>query len=131
MLSRVLAYGAVGWMTELAFTVVAGRPKLPSPWMLPLYGLAAPLFPSVRDRVRGMPVLLRAVAYGAALIAAEYAAGRLLRRAFGAAPWDYSGARWSVHGATRLDYFPLWALYGVALERVDDRLGGALAHRAP
>ncbi len=126
MLARVLAYGVLGYATEFAFTVAAGRPKLPSLWMLPLYGLAAPLFPQVRERVRRRPVVARAPAYGLAFIAVEYASGRALRRAFGAAPWSYEGARFAIDGVTRLDYLPLWALYGLALEPFDDRVAERL-----
>lgn len=119
MLRRVLAYGLLGVLTEFAFTIAARRPKLPHPVMLPLYGLAAPLFPPVRERVRAAPLPLRAATYGIATVAVEYALGRALRRAFGSAPWDYSHARWNVDGLTRLDYLPLWALYGLALEWAD------------
>lgn len=121
MLARALAYGALGLVVEYAFTRVAGRPKLPSPWMLPVYALAAPLFEPVHDRLRAGPPVLRALAYGAGICAVEYAAGRALR-SVGAAPWDYSGARFAVHGVTRLDYLPLWALYGLALERAHDAM---------
>ena len=55
-------------------------------------------------------------------VAAEYAIGRALERAFGRAPWDYGGTPWSVRGHTRLDYIPLWATLGLALERVHDGL---------
>ncbi len=122
MLRRFLAYGVLGFATEAVFTVAARRTKLPHPAMLPLYGLAAPLFPPVRERLRDVSVPLRAAAYGVAIIAVEYAVGRALRRAFGAAPWDYSHARFHLDGVTRLDYLPLWALYGLVLERVHDRL---------
>jgi hypothetical protein len=115
-------YGALGCATEFAFTIAARRPKLPSPWMLPLYGLAAPLFPPVRDAMRDGPLIVRALAYGLAIIATEYATGRLLRRAFGAAPWSYEGARFAVDGVTRLDYLPFWALYGLGLEALEDRV---------
>ena len=38
------------------------------------------------------------------------------------APWDYSHARRHLHGLIRLDYLPLWAGAGLALEPVHDRL---------
>lgn len=121
MYVRVLAYGLFGCAVEYAFTVAAGRPKAPSAWMVPIYGLAAAAFPPLRERVRDLPVPARAAAYGLALILAEYAIGRALRSTFGAAPWSYA-SRFAVHGVTRLDYLPLWAAYGLALERLEDRL---------
>ena len=42
---------------------------------------------------------------------------RAERRAVG-----YSHARFHIHGLTRLDCVPLWAAYGLALERVHDLL---------
>ena len=121
MVGRVLAYGLFGCATEYAFTVLAGRPKPPHPVMLPVYGLAAPLFGPVHDLVRGANLPLRALTYGLVILAVEYFTGRLLRRA-GVVAWDYSRARWNVARVTRLDYLPLWSLHGLALERLAERL---------
>lgn len=126
---RVLAYGLFGCAVEYAFTVAAGRPKPPSAWMVPIYGLAAAAFPPLRERVRDLPLPARASAYGLALILAEYAIGRVLRASFGAAPWSYA-SRFAVGGVTRLDYLPLWAAYGLALERLEDALTPAASGRA-
>jgi len=46
----------------------------------------------------------------------------VLRLALGEAPWDYSHARWNLHGLVRAEYVPLWALAGLGLERVHDAL---------
>ena len=43
-------------------------------------------------------------------------------RTLGRAPWDYSYARRHVDGLVRPDFLPLWALYGLALERLHDAL---------
>jgi hypothetical protein len=81
-----------------------------------------PLYEPAHDAARAAPLPLRAALYGVAFIAAEYAIGRWLRHAFGRAPWDYGGARWSIDGLTRLDYLPLWALAGLTLEPLHDGL---------
>ena len=120
-LRRALVYGIAGLAAELAFTGARGRPRT-SLWMLPVYGLAAPLFEPLHDRLRGRQPAVRAVAYGIGFPAAEYVNGRLLRRLRGAAPWDYSHARLQYDGLVRADYVPLWAAYGLALERLHDRL---------
>ncbi len=122
MLARVLAYGIFGCAAEYAFTAAARRPKPPSPWMVAIYGLAALAFPPLRAPLRRARGPVRAAAYAAVLVGAEYLVGRALRAAFGSAPWTYAGKRWSVGGVTRLDYLPLWGLYGLALERLDDAL---------
>jgi hypothetical protein len=119
VLARVLVYGVFGCACELAFTAASRRPKLPSAWMLPIYGLAALAFPPLRDAVRERSIVERASAYAIAMIFAEYAIGRSLRASFAAAPWRYDSG-FAVDGVTRLDYLPLWALYGLALERLDD-----------
>lgn len=120
LIARVLVFGAFGWLVELGYTTVVGRPKRASAWMVPIYGLAGIAFPPLHASLRRAPLTVRALAYGAALAATEYAIGRALRASFGAAPWTYAGKRWSVDDVTRLDYVPLWALYGVALERLDE-----------
>ena len=92
-------------------------------WMAPIYGLCAVLFEPVHDRLRGQAPARRAVAYAAGILAVEYVSGRLIARLTGAVPWDYTGrSRFQLHGATRFDYAPLWAVAGLGLERVDDTL---------
>jgi hypothetical protein len=94
-----------------------------TPLMLPIYGLAQPLFEPLHDAVRGRPAWQRGVAYAAGALATEAACGLLLRGLTGSCPWDYTGrSRFSIGGVVRLDYGPLWALAGLAAERVDDRM---------
>lgn len=87
-----------------------------------VYGLAQPLFEPLHDRVRHRRAAVRAGLYGAGILAVEYASGRVLRRLAGHAPWDYGRARFGIDGLVRLDYFPLWAGFGLGLERVHDFL---------
>lgn len=60
--------------------------------------------------------------YGAGILGAEYASGLLLRGFVGHVPWNYGDARFSVDGLIRIDYFPLWAAFGLGLERLHDAL---------
>jgi uncharacterized membrane protein len=133
---RALAYGLLGWSAEVVFTAaqnllhrqtrdarLAGHSYL---WMAPIYGLCAVLYEPAHDLVRDRPVAQRAAAYAAAIMAVEYASGRLIRRATGVIPWDYTGrSPLAIRGAIRLDYAPVWAVAGMALERVDDALRSA------
>lgn len=98
---------------------------------MPVYGLAQPLFEPVHDRIRQRPIALRAALYGAGILGVEYASGRLLRRLVGDFPWNYGRARFGIDGLVRLDYLPLWAAYGVGLERLHDFLSGEVARSAP
>ena len=135
---RFLAYGTLGWVLEVAFTGLHDfkryrDPRLPartSLWMLPIYGLLQPLLEPAHDAMRGrVPAPVRAAAYAAGIFGIEYATGKLLRSALGQAPWDYSDARWNVHGLIRLDYAPYWAVVGLGAERVHDLLTGREADR--
>jgi uncharacterized membrane protein len=129
---RFLAYGLTGWCAEVLFTGIHDfirhrDPRLPSRtslWMFPIYGLARPLFEPLHDRLEADDVapVRRALAYGVGFLAVEYATGKILRRLIGEAPWDYSEAAANVDGLVRLDYFPLWAAAGLALERLHESL---------
>jgi uncharacterized membrane protein len=127
--TRSLAYGVLGWAVDRAFTTLTRsrrRGHLATPnadlALIPIYGFALPLLGPVHAAVRSAPMPARAAIYGVAFIAAEYTIARVLSSALGRAPWDYTGTRWSVHGRTRLDYIPLWAIAGLALERIHDQL---------
>ncbi|MBJ7608815.1 MAG: hypothetical protein JF887_05225 [Candidatus Dormibacteraeota bacterium] len=133
---RAVAYGLLGWATEIVFTAIEGAVHRQTRdarlqgvsylWMGPIYGLCAILFEPARDLLRGRPAAQRAAAYATGIIGVEYVTGRLFERATGVIPWDYTGrSPLVIHGATRLDYAPLWAAAGLALERVDDALRSA------
>ncbi len=133
MLIRFVLYGLLGWCIEIVWTALSstvtrtqrgwrlvGTTYL---WMFPIYGLLAPLYEPLHDAIRAWPWPLRGLLYGLGFLAVEYVAGWLLRRLTGACPWDYTGrSRWHLHGLIRLDYGPLWALLGLALEPVHDLL---------
>jgi uncharacterized membrane protein len=121
--TRYLAYGLAGWAVDSLFVAAhTGRRCTSSLANVPVYGLAQPLFEPVHDRLRGRRVVLRGAAYAAGILGVEYASGRVLRRLVGRAPWDYGGARFAVDGLVRLDYLPLWAAFGLGLERLHDLL---------
>ena len=133
MLILVILYGLLGWAIDIVWTALsstvggtqrgwrlAGTTYL---WMFPIYGLLAPLYEPLHDAIRAWPWPLRGLLYGLGFLAVEYVAGWLLRRLTGACPWDYTGrCRRHLHGLIRLDYGPLWALLGLALEPVHDLL---------
>lgn len=149
MIARFLIYGLIGWCAEIVWTalyeLVTGTRKDPldvtirvrmTPperwrlmghtylWMLPVYGLGGLAFEPLHELVRALPWLLRGSLWALGCFAVEYAAGLALRRLGGRCPWDYSYARWSVGGLIRLDYAPVWFLFGLALERVHDAVAG-------
>jgi Putative ABC-transporter type IV len=122
-LCRYVSYGLAGWAVDSLFVAArTGRRRPTSLVNVPVYGLAQPLFEPLHDRLRRRGVALRAAAYGVGILGVEYASGQLLRGVIGRAPWDYGRARFAVDGLVRLDYLPLWAAYGLGLERLHDML---------
>jgi hypothetical protein len=120
---RFLAYGLGGWAVDSLFVWArTGRRRPSSLLNVPVYGLAQPLFEPAHERLRHRPIAVRAAAYGGGILGVEYASGWALRRLGGHAPWDYTGERLAIDGLVRLDYLPLWAVFGLGLERVHDRL---------
>jgi uncharacterized membrane protein len=133
MLIGFLVYGVFGWCAEIVWTALhdavralgrrqridprlAGRTYL---WMFPIYGGGGLLFEVVYGRVAGWPWAARGMLYMVGCFAVEYASGWAIRRATGAVPWDYTASRWNVHALIRLDYAPVWFVFGMLLERVE------------
>ena len=138
-----LLYGLFGWCAEIVWTAsydlvagtrraegdVVGRVAMTRPerlrlqgrtylWMLPIYGLGGLVFEAAYAHIGSWHVLLRCLTYALGAFAIEGAAGLLLKALTGRCPWDYSYNRTHVAGVIRLDYTPVWAIFGLALERV-------------
>ena len=130
MLIRFVIYGLVGWCGEILYTALAGSIRQRDwrligttyLWMFPIYGLIAPLYEPTHDAIRNLPLLLRAVIWSLGLTLVELISGWLIKRATGRCPWDYSLRRFAINAYIRWDFFPVWAVVGVALEPVHDFL---------
>jgi Putative ABC-transporter type IV len=121
--ARAVAYGLTGWAVDSAYVAAHTRRRHSSSLLnVPVYALAQPLFEPVHDALRSRPPAARAAVYGAGILGVEYVSGRVLRCVLGKAPWDYGSARTAVDGLVRLDYLPLWAAFGLGLERLHDAL---------
>jgi hypothetical protein len=125
---RLVTYTVAGFTGEVVISAIhdVWRKKpvrfRTSPWMLPVYSLLLPLFEPMHDSMRERPWAYRATVYGLGFLAVEYASGEVFRRTLGEAPWDYSDAHYNLNGLVRPDYFFQWALMGLALEPLHDRL---------
>lgn len=131
---RFVVYGVFGWCVEIVWTAgyavgealragrrpdprLAGRTYL---WMFPIYGGGGLLFERAHAAIAAWPWVARGAVYAAGCFAVEYASGWVIRALTGKIPWDYSYARWHVHGLIRLDYAPVWFVFGLLLERVEE-----------
>lgn len=129
---RFLLYGLFGWCAEIVWTAgyavvaalaVGRRPDARLTghtylWMLPIYGGGGLLFEIVYAVIQPYPWFVRGTIYTIGCFAVEYATGWLIKQVSGTIPWDYSANRWNVHGLIRLDYAPVWFVFGFLLERV-------------
>lgn len=129
---RLALYGVFGWCAEIVWTALTGvayaathgeriDPKLTGHtylWMFPIYGGGGLVFEVVHGAVSPLSWVMRGLIYMAGCFVVEYASGWLIERATGAVPWDYSYSRWHVHGIIRLDYAPVWFVFGLLLEHV-------------
>ena len=127
---RFVIYGLGGWCGEVVYTALTGsllqgdwrlvgKTYL---WMFPIYGLIAPLYEPVHNQIRAAPLLGRAAIWAVGFTLVELVTGWLIARLIGRCPWDYSERRWAINAYIRWDYFPVWALVGLALEPVHDFL---------
>jgi uncharacterized membrane protein len=89
-------------------------------WMLPIWGCAFLTCDVMGRRFakRSVSWPVRAAFYVLFCFALEYVSGAAIRACVGRSPWDYSAARWNLHGLIRVDYAPLWAICGLGGERL-------------
>ncbi len=87
-------------------------------WMYPAYGSLVFIFEPIHNAIVHWPWWWRGTLYVAGCFAVEYALGWGIKRIIGKIPWDYSYARTHIHGLIRLDYTPVWLLFGFVLERL-------------
>lgn len=127
---RFVLYGLGGWCGEIIFTALTdsllrrdwrlvGTSYL---WMFPIYGLLAPCYEPVHELIRGVVWPGRAFIWALGFTFVELLCGWLIARFTGRCPWDYSAKRWAINPYIRWDFFPVWAIIGLALEPVHDFL---------
>jgi len=137
-LLKTAIFGCVGLILENLFTglhsviILKSRDAIcrTSLWMIPIYGLGGDGLAFLRYLLPWM-ILFVPVATGC-IFMAEYATGWLLRR-FGIKVWDYSHAKYGIHGLIRLDYLPFWMMVALGYDLLVDildkvlRFAGSLA----
>lgn len=91
-------------------------------WMIPIYGSAAFLFPIGYRIVMNWPRILRYFFYAVAILLVEFITGFALEQTTGRCPWEYQTG-WHIAGYVRLDYLPLWMLFGATIEEFHKLVG--------
>lgn len=85
-------------------------------WMIPIYGSIAFFSKILIPWLIDFNLILRMFIYGVIILVVEYILGFILKKITGKCPWEYN-SRWSIHGFIRLDYLPLWMLFGLLVEK--------------
>jgi uncharacterized membrane protein len=123
-----IIYGLLGWCAEIIWTglgsFVNGDVRLTAKtylWMFPIYGLAI-FFEPLVDVIQDWSLWSRGAFWMLICFAVEYSTGWIIRRITGTVPWDYSRAKFNVHGLIRLDYAPVWFSVGLIFEKVHNLL---------
>ena len=118
--------GIIGWCIEIIFTSLHSLKNhdfrllgVTSLWMFPIYGLGSLLIIPYKI-VRKYSFLIRGTVYTICIFLGEFFSGRLLSK-FHACPWNYEKAPLNIKKVIRLDYAPLWFLFGLFLEKIIKR----------
>lgn len=121
-----LLCGALGWCVEIIFTALQSLRRrdfrlqgITSLWMFPIYGCGAFLiFPY--KIFKYCSFFIRGLVYTIFIFWGEYLSGHLLSK-INACPWDYERCPFHIKKLIRLDYAPLWFIFGLFLEKIHSR----------
>ena len=86
-------------------------------WMFFIYGSIPFIFPFIYSKINTLHVLLRAIVYAIICLSVEYITGFAIDKITGSCPWLYTEGI-HLNGYIRLDYFPLWTLFGILTEKL-------------
>lgn len=125
-----LLFGFLGIFGEVVFTAIAGifRKKdftlegTSYLWMFPIYGIAGLLIKLLYFVFAQKFWLFRGIVYAAYILFGELVTGLFLKFYIGKCPWNYT-SRFSWLNVIRLDYFPIWFVVGLLIEKLLLTLG--------
>jgi len=86
-------------------------------WMFFIYGSIPFIFPLIYNKIKNINILLRATIYAIICLSIEYISGFILEILTGSCPWLYTEGL-HLNGYIRLDYFPIWMLFGFITEKL-------------
>jgi len=134
MIFRFVIYGLLGLALEVLWTSISAKlfrkeeswslKGTTYVWMFPIYGSVVFLYEPIMSLLTRLNLewYYRGLIYTVGIFIIEYLTGYLLKRLFGKCPWDYTGARFQLHGFIRFDYAPLWFGLGLLLEPISGYL---------
>ncbi|XP_060113772.1 transmembrane protein 229B-like [Heteronotia binoei] len=125
-LCRWYIYALHGFFAEIMFTATCNffahrdwkLMGITSVWALFIYGTFGRILEHLYLRLQGrFNFVVRGILYTLCIYGWEFCTGFILH-CFKACPWDYSGFRYNFMGIITLEYFPLWFVGSLLLERV-------------
>ncbi|MBI4141585.1 hypothetical protein HY484_01525 [Candidatus Woesearchaeota archaeon] len=120
-----LFFGIFGIFAEVVFTgikrglfdkdvMLGGHSYL---WMFPIYGASGLLIQFLYSIFVDYNILFRGLLYAVYILVGEFITGTFLKMLLGRCPWHYT-ARFAVKNLIRLDYVPVWFVFGLIIEKV-------------
>ncbi|MFI5171800.1 MAG: hypothetical protein ACHQFW_05385 [Chitinophagales bacterium] len=103
----IINKGKINWILE-------GTSYL---WMFFIYGAIPFIFPPIHAKVKHLNFLLRTLTYALVILSIEFTLGFILDITTGNCPWFYTEGI-TILGYIRLDYLPVWMLFGYFTERL-------------
>jgi len=86
-------------------------------WMFFIYGSIPFIFPVIYHKIKNISILFRVIIYAIICLTIEYISGFILEILTGNCPWLYTEGL-HLNGYIRLDYFPIWMLFGFITEKL-------------
>ena len=83
--------------------------------MFPIYGMGSLLI-IPHKLLKKYSFMIRGSVYAVCIFLGEFFSGQLLTK-FHACPWNYEDSPLNIKKVIRLDYAPLWFLFGLFLEK--------------
>ncbi len=114
-IARAIAYGTAGWAYE---RVARDKPHYSLVWegrkvpVLPIYAVGGLVAEELAPRLKGKPLLERAVTYGVVLSGVELLGCKLSDYFYGKRQWSYGGR------CVDLKHAALWAALGLAVGKI-------------
>ena len=120
---RALVYLCLGITAEIFFTGIKAllrkeycMPAHTTLWMFPIYGVLLPIgFEPLHIYIQHAHTIVRGIVYAVVILFVEYIAATVYIWICKKNPWEYVRG-WHIHGKIRLDYFPLWFVFGLLVE---------------